>query len=98
MSRSGLAKSASREAACAEVGERARRLVGRWERGSAEVGMDSGTSADMLLMLLCVYARLGSGCVVLISVLGQEFATRRSAERTAMARNLLECAVERGVD
>lgn len=44
---SGLAKRASTEAACAETGVRARFLVGRWERGSAEVGMDSGPGADM---------------------------------------------------
>lgn len=37
-----------REAACAEEGVRARRLVGRWERGSAEVGTDSGPAPDIL--------------------------------------------------
>lgn len=32
----------------AEMGVRARFLVGRLERGSAEVGMDSGMFSDML--------------------------------------------------
>lgn len=44
---SGLAKRASREAAWADVGDRARFLVGRRERGSAEVGMEEGPGADM---------------------------------------------------
>lgn len=52
ISRPGLAKRASREAAWAEVGVRlaARvRLVGRRERGSADVGIDSGMLADIVL-------------------------------------------------
>jgi hypothetical protein len=44
---SGLAKSAVNEAACDEVGDRARFLVGRWDRGSADVGIDSGPGADI---------------------------------------------------
>lgn len=44
---SGLAKSAVREAAWEDVGVRARFLVGRWERGSADVGIDSGPGADI---------------------------------------------------
>lgn len=48
MSWSGRAKRASTEAAWAERGVRARFLVARWERGSAEVGMDSGPGADMV--------------------------------------------------
>lgn len=54
MSWSGLAKRASTEAACAETGVRARFLVGRRERGSAEVGTESGPSADMVMLLLGV--------------------------------------------
>lgn len=50
MSRSGFAKRAVREAACAVVGVRARRLRGRWERGSEEVGMDSGMGSDIVVM------------------------------------------------
>lgn len=45
---SGRAKRASTEADWAETGVRARFLVGRWERGSAEVGIDSGPSPDIL--------------------------------------------------
>lgn len=48
ISRSGFEKSAVREAAWAVVGVRARRLRGLWERGSAEVGMDSGMGSDIL--------------------------------------------------
>lgn len=44
---SGLAKRASSSAAWAETGVRARFLVGRLDRGSADVGMDSGPSPDM---------------------------------------------------
>ena len=48
ISRSGLAKRASTCADCCVVGVRARFLVGRWERRSEEVGMDSGIGSDML--------------------------------------------------
>ena len=49
MSRSGLEKRAEREAACAEMGvSMARFLRGRLERGSAEVGTDSGMFSDIL--------------------------------------------------
>ncbi len=48
MSWSGLAKRASTEAACDERGVVARFLVGRWERGSAEVGIESGPGADIV--------------------------------------------------
>ena len=44
---SGFAKSASRVAACAETGVRARFLRGRLERGSADVGIDSGIGSDI---------------------------------------------------
>lgn len=47
ISRSGFAKRASTWADCAEEGVRARFLVGRCERLSAEVGMDSGIGSDM---------------------------------------------------
>ena len=49
MSRSGLANKASTCEAWAVRGVRARFLVGRLERGSAEVGMDSGMGSDMLV-------------------------------------------------
>lgn len=44
------AKRASTACDCAEEGVLARRvrLIGRWERGSAEVGMDSGMGSDMV--------------------------------------------------
>lgn len=64
MSRSGLEKRASTEAAWADEGVRARRLVGRRERGSADVGMDSGTSADMVVcacVCVCVCLRAMDG-------------------------------------
>lgn len=48
ISRSGFAKSASTCADCCETGVRARFLVGRLERGSADVGIDSGMGSDML--------------------------------------------------
>ena len=48
MSRSGLAKSAVSCVACWLVGVRARRLVGRLERGSWEVGIDSGIGSDII--------------------------------------------------
>ena len=48
-SRSGLAKSASSSAEWADVGERARRLVGRWLRRSCEVGTLSGIFSDILV-------------------------------------------------
>lgn len=47
ISRSGLAKRASTWADCWEVGVRARFFVGRWERRSEEVGMDSGMGSDI---------------------------------------------------
>ncbi len=37
------------EADCLLEGESARFLTGRLDRGSAEVGMDSGIGSDMLL-------------------------------------------------
>ena len=49
ISRSGLAKRAEREVACWLVGVSARRLVGRLERGSAEVGIDSGMGSDIII-------------------------------------------------
>lgn len=45
---SGFANSASTDAACAVVEFKARRFKGRLERGSADVGMDSGIGSDML--------------------------------------------------
>lgn len=48
ISRLGLAKSAVTEEAWALTGVRARRLVGRLERGSAEVGIDSGMGSDIV--------------------------------------------------
>ena len=50
ISRSGLAKRASTCADCCEMGVRARFFVGRLERGSADVGMDSGMGSDMLVL------------------------------------------------
>jgi len=48
---SGLANRASSCAAVWDLGERARFLVGRLERGSAEVGIDSGMGSDILTVL-----------------------------------------------
>ena len=45
---SGLAKRASRWVAWAEEGVSWRRLRGRCERGSADVGTDSGIGSDIL--------------------------------------------------
>lgn len=45
---SGLAKRAVSEAAWEDVGDRTRFLVARRERGSADVGIDSGPGADIL--------------------------------------------------
>lgn len=47
---SGRAKSDSTDAAWADMGVRARRLVGRLERGSEEVGMLSAVPADMAMV------------------------------------------------
>lgn len=47
ISRSGLANREVRDAAWAVVGVRARRLVGRFERGSCDVGIDSGMGSDI---------------------------------------------------
>ena len=49
MSRSGLAKRASTWEACCVTGVRARRLSGRLERGSEEVGIDSGMGSDIFV-------------------------------------------------
>lgn len=51
---SGREKRWEREAAWVEEGDRARRFVGRWERGSAEVGIDSGPVPDILVVLLAM--------------------------------------------
>ncbi len=48
MSRSGFAKRASTWDACCVTGVSARRLRGRLERGSWDVGMDSGMGSDIL--------------------------------------------------
>jgi len=40
------------EADCLLKGERARFLTGRLDRGSAEVGMDSGIGSDMLFEVM----------------------------------------------
>ena len=48
MSRSGLAKRAESWVACWVVGVRARRFVGRLERGSWDVGIDSGMGSDIV--------------------------------------------------
>lgn len=48
--RSGCANSASTCALCWLTGVRARFLVARFERGSAEVGIDSGIGSDMVLV------------------------------------------------
>lgn len=48
MGMSGFAKRASSWVAWAEVGVRARRFKGRRERGSEDVGMDSGMGSDIL--------------------------------------------------
>ena len=47
MGRSGLEKRLLIWLACWDVGVRASRLVGRLERGSEEVGMDSGMGSDI---------------------------------------------------
>jgi len=81
ISRSGLEKRAEREAACAEMGvSMARFLRGRLERGSAEVGIDSGMFSD----ILCVPGQqnLKVSVVFLIAVLsveGVEYVSRGSA-------------------
>lgn len=46
---SGCANSESRCAACLLVGLRARFFRARWERGSADVGIDSGMFSDIFL-------------------------------------------------
>lgn len=51
ISRSGCEKRDASDWACAEVGVSARRLVGRLERGSCEVGIDSGIGSDMILLV-----------------------------------------------
>jgi hypothetical protein len=48
---SGLANRASSCAAVCDFGERARFLVGRLERGSAEVGILSGICSDIVRVL-----------------------------------------------
>ena len=48
ISRMGLAKRAESWVACWVVGVRARRFVGRLERGSWDVGIDSGMGSDIL--------------------------------------------------
>lgn len=58
ISASGLEKRALREAAWAVVGVRARFLVGRCDRGSAEVGIDSGIGSDIWTRPLKGYGRL----------------------------------------
>ncbi len=58
ISRSGWEKRVAREAACALVGVRASRFVGRLERGSCEVGIDSGIGSDIF--------RRGWGLVVVL--------------------------------
>lgn len=56
MSRSGLEKRADSWLACCVVGVRARRLVGRLERGSWEVGIDSGMGSDIVTVEVIVCA------------------------------------------
>jgi len=48
MLRSGFAKRASTDEACSPRGVRARFFVGRFERGSADVGIDSGMGSDIV--------------------------------------------------
>ncbi len=57
MGRSGWAKRASSWADCWETGVRARFLVGRWERRSELVGMDSGIGSDMVCWECDVHCR-----------------------------------------
>ena len=57
ISRSGFAKRASTCADCWDAGVRARFLVGRCERRSADVGMDSGIGSDILAVEL-LYRRM----------------------------------------
>ncbi len=60
ISREGLEKRASTEEAWPARGVRARRFVGRCERGSALVGMDSGMGSDMVVSVgFLVLARVG---------------------------------------
>lgn len=54
MGRSGWAKRAVTWEARAARGVRARFFVGRCERGSAEVGMDSGIGSDMAAVVVVV--------------------------------------------
>ena len=64
MGRSGFAKRASTCADCCDVGVLLLRafLTGRWERRSAEVGMDSGMFSDM--MVLCFSLCVSELCVL----------------------------------
>lgn len=50
ISRSGLANREVTAEAWEETGESARRFVGRFERRSWEVGMDSGIGSDMVMV------------------------------------------------
>lgn len=62
---SGFAKRELRDVAWAVVGVRARFFVGRLERGSADVGIDSGPSPDIAVReVSCVFASVV--CVVVI--------------------------------
>lgn len=63
---SGLENRAVREAAWAVVGVRARRFRGRWERGSAEVGIDSGMGSDIMKDDLSVIAYEGWSQIVIM--------------------------------
>ena len=47
--RSGFAKRAVTWLACCETGARARRFRGRLERGSWDVGIDSGMGSDIIV-------------------------------------------------
>jgi hypothetical protein len=47
ISRSGFLKSRETAVAWCEVGESARRFVGRCDRGSAEVGIGAGPRSDI---------------------------------------------------
>lgn len=52
--RSGFLKRLASCADCWDVGERARFLVGRWDRGSIDVGMDSGMFSDIAIVVFCL--------------------------------------------
>lgn len=88
---SGRLSKVSSWAFCAEVGERARFLVGRRERGSAETGMDSGPVPDIVTVVV-VYVE-----VLAAETLFRWFGLVREGETTWRGLFLVGCWLLRGV-